>query len=201
MYKFVYYEYGWWFACDNCKDLLDYSVQIDSKVWKSVLQDMGEDDFYNWDKYKNVQEASMAQAILSYIRNLREKIDEPLFFESVVNDLYFDMLEEKIKYLLDGKCIFFNSSGGWNMNIKSDIYEYRFKIEFSKPSPNDIHILKVDEDEYEVYLNTAHLHNDYIHSFRSYSDAEAVAKYIYLGVGRRILDENIIRIVKKYAFI
>lgn len=202
MYKFVFYNHGWWLEIDNYIDLLNYKIAIQDEVWKSVLEDIGVSEFYNWDKYKNVQEASIAQAILMHGRNMVEKEQIPISISKAFVSLYNENLKNQMEFLSKNQSIYINSVGGWNSSVKSCIYEFRDELVFAKQLESDIKIVKVYENCYEAYLRTAIIINEFFSSFFSANDAKIVSKYLYLNSSKRmnILDIDELNIIKKYGF-
>lgn len=203
MFKYVFYNHGWWLEINNYVDLLNYKLTVQDNVWKSVLEDIGVSEYYNWDKYKNVQEASIAQAILMHGRNMVEKKQIPVSISEAFISLYNTNLENQMEFLSKNQSIYINSVGGWNSSVKSSIYEFREELVFEKQLESDIKIVKIYDECYEAYLRTAIIINDYFSSFLSANDANIVSRYLYLKDSKRvsIIDVDELNVIKKYGFI
>lgn len=199
MYKYIFYNHGWWIEIDNYIDLLNYKITVQNEVWKSVLEDIGVSEYYNWDKYKNLQEASIAQAILMHGRAMAEKKQIPISISKAFISLYNENLENQMEFLSKNKPIYINSLGGWNGSAKSSIYEFRDTIKFFKQSDSDIKIVKIYDECYELYFRTALVRNDYFSSFFNMEDAKTISKYLYLKNYKACIDE--LNIVKRYGFL
>lgn len=201
MYRYIFYNHGWWVEIENYIDLLNYKLSIQNEVWESVLEDIGVSDYYNWDKYKNVQEASIAQAILMHGRNMVEKKETPVSISAAFISIYNENLENQMEFLSKNKPIYINAVGGWNASVKSSIYEFRDTFDFQKQLESDIKIVKIYARCYEVYLRTAIVRNDCFSSFFSNNDAKIVAKYLYLKREREKMCQDELNIVKRYGFL
>lgn len=199
MYKYIFYNHGWWVEIDNYIDLLNYKITVQNEVWKSVLEDIGSSEYYNWDKYKNVKEASIAQAILMHGRNMVEKKQVPVSISEAFISLYNENLENQMEFLSKNKPIYINAVGGWNGSVKSSIYEFRDTFDFFKQLESDIKIVKVYENCYEAYLRTAIIRNEFFSSFFNIDDAKIISKYLYLRNYK--LCTNELNVVKRYNFL
>ena len=178
MYKFVYYNFGWWLEILNISDYNLYlkntiGINCENILFNSVSSAI------KFDSGKN--NMTINEEVLGGTVHTLSKIQNVNYIDAAY-DLFMNNKDNQMKELYDGNIIYINKNNGWFMQKKAinhSLYVYRSDLEFPSYVKDDIYIDYISEsDSYVLYIGDCVVNTKFGHYFKDYTEALELGEII-----------------------
>lgn len=148
VFKFVYYNLGWWLEVSDFDTLKELEKLIPSKIYSSIK---GAIEFENKsDNYNSNDEEAFGPCVAISSRC------NGLSYIETANNMFINDLELKRTLLLENKKIYVNRNYGWHINdLSENLSALRLSLDYPIYKRKDILIVEEKLDSclyYKLYL-------------------------------------------------